>query len=82
MSVWTKVAGSLTVRVNNASGSGGLTVRNSSWSCVQAAPWAVRCSGSRGQVLLDQSGTGGPQPVVVRVTDSTGRAWTETLRPT
>ncbi len=73
--------GSMTVRVTNLSGSGALTVRNSSWSCTQAAPSAVRCAGGRGQALLEQSGTGAVQPVVVRVTDAAGSTWTETVRP-
>jgi len=80
--VRSQVAGSLTIRVSNQSGAGQLTVRNSSWSCAQAGASTVRCSGGRGQALLDQSGTGGVEPVVVRVTDAGGRTWTETLRPT
>jgi hypothetical protein len=80
--VRSQVTGSLTIRISNASGSGELTIRNSSWACAQAGVWAVRCSGGRGQALLDQSGTGGVEPVVVRVTDATGQTWTETLRPT
>lgn len=80
--VRSQVAGSLTIRISNESGSGELSVRNSSWSCTQAGVWSVRCSGGRGQALLDQAGTGGVEPVVVRVTDGTGRTWTETLRPT
>ena len=80
--VRSQTTGSLTIRISNASGSGELTVRNSSWSCAQAGVWTVRCSGGLGQALLDQAGTGGVEPVVVRVTDATGRTWTETLRPT
>jgi hypothetical protein len=73
------VEGSMTVLVSNASGSGTLTVRNSSWSCTQAEASAVRCTGDRGQALLEQSG--GVQSVVVRVTDAAGDTWTETLHP-
>jgi hypothetical protein len=80
--VRSQVTGSLTIRISNASASGELSIRNSSWACAQAGVWAVRCSGGRGQALLDQSGTGGVEPVVVRVTDATGQTWTETLRPT
>ncbi|GAA2473397.1 sigma-70 family RNA polymerase sigma factor [Terrabacter carboxydivorans] len=82
LTVRSQSAGSLTLRVSNASGSGALTVRNSSWSCAQAGAWAVRCSGTRGQVLLDQSGTGGVLSLVVRLTDASGHSWTETIRPT
>jgi hypothetical protein len=69
----------MTVRVSNLSGTGTLTVRNSSWSCTQPAASAVTCAGAQGEALVQQSG--GVQPVVVRVTDADGETWTETLRP-
>jgi hypothetical protein len=72
----------MTVRISNASGAGTLSVRNSSWTCAQTSTSAVRCAGERGQALLEQSGTGATQAVVVRVTDAAGDTWTETLRPT
>jgi hypothetical protein len=75
------VPGTVTVRISNESGSGRLTVRNSSWTCAQTFRSAVTCTGGRGQALLEQSGTGGPEPVVVRVTDAVGHTWTELLTP-
>ncbi|WP_196806018.1 sigma-70 family RNA polymerase sigma factor [Terracoccus sp. 273MFTsu3.1] len=80
--VRSQVEGSMTVRISNASGAGTLSVRNSSWTCAQTSAEAVRCTGERGQALLEQSGTGGVQSVTVRVTDAAGDTWTETLRPT
>jgi len=80
--VRSQVGGSMTVRISNASGAGTLSVRNSSWTCAQTSTSAVRCAGERGQALLEQSGTGATQAVVVRVTDAAGDTWTETLRPT
>ncbi|WP_330476411.1 sigma-70 family RNA polymerase sigma factor [Terrabacter sp. C0L_2] len=80
--VRTQTTGVLTMRISNVSGSGALTVRNSSWSCAQASPASVRCTGGRGQALLEQSVTGGVEPIVVRITDAAGNTWTETLRPT
>lgn len=77
--VRSQVEGPMTVRVSNLSGTGTLTVRNSSWSCTQPAASAVRCTGAQGQALLQQSG--GVRPVVVSVTDADGGTWTETLRP-
>ncbi|MFM6850599.1 MAG: zf-HC2 domain-containing protein, partial [Terrabacter sp.] len=71
----------LTVRIGNLAGTGRLTVRNSSWDCAQADRATVSCSGGRGSAVLDQSGTGGVVPLVVRVSDASGRAWTETIRP-
>ncbi|WP_162180992.1 sigma-70 family RNA polymerase sigma factor [Terrabacter tumescens] len=80
--VRTQETGALTMRISNVSGSGTLTVRNSSWTCAQASPSSVRCTGGRGQALLEQSGTGSVEPILVRITDASGHTWTETLRPT
>jgi len=80
--VRSEVEGSMTVRISNVSGSGTLTVRNSSWTCTQPTTSAVRCTGGRGQALLEQSGTGAVRTVVVRVTDPVGDTWTQTVRPT
>jgi len=79
--VRSQVEGSMTVRIGNASGAGTLSVRNSSWTCAQTSTSAVRCTGERGQALLEQAGTGAAQAVIVRVTDAAGDTWTETLRP-
>jgi hypothetical protein len=79
--VRTAVTAGLTVRISNEGGAGRLTVRNSSWECVQASRAAVSCTGGRGSAVLDQAGTGGVVPLVVRVTDARGRTWTQTLRP-
>ena len=79
--VRSQVEGSMTVRIGNASGAGTLSVRNSSWTCAQTSTSAVRCTGERGQALLEQAGTGAAQAVVVRVTDAAGDTWTETLLP-
>lgn len=79
--VRTAVTAGLTVRISNEGGAGRLTVRNSSWDCVQASRAAVSCTGGRGSAVLDQAGTGGVVPLVVRVTDARGRTWTQTLRP-
>ena len=73
--------GLLTIRIGNASSSGGLTVRNSSWTCVQASSWAVTCTGGRGQALLEQSGSARGEAIAVRVTDASGGTWTQTLHP-
>ena len=80
--VRTQDAGAITVVISNQSGGGRLTVRNSSWACAQVAGATVSCTGGRGSAVLDQSGTGGPESLVVRVTDGAGHVWTETLRPT
>jgi RNA polymerase sigma factor (sigma-70 family) len=79
--VRSQILGTMTVRISNESGSGRLTVRNSSWTCAQASKSAVTCTGGRGQALLEQSGTGGVEPVVVRVSDAAGHTWTEVLTP-
>jgi hypothetical protein len=80
--VRTAATGGLTVRIGNEAGAGRLTVRNSSWDCVQDGRAALSCTGGRGSAVLDQSGTRGVVPLVVRVTDARGRTWTETVRPT
>ncbi|GAB3880977.1 sigma-70 family RNA polymerase sigma factor [Terrabacter terrigena] len=80
--VRTESATALTVRITNLSGAGRLTVRNSSWDCTQPGRATVSCTGARGSAVLEQAGTGGVVPLVVRVTDSTGGTWTQTLRPT
>ena len=60
------------MRISNEGGAGRLTVRNSSWDCVQASRAAVSCTGGRGSAVLDQAGTGGVVPLVVRVRDASG----------
>lgn len=79
--VRSQVPGTVTVRISNESGAGRLIVRNSSWTCEQTSRSAVTCTGGRGQALLEQSGTGGMEPVVVRVADAAGHTWTEVLTP-
>jgi hypothetical protein len=79
--VRSQVPGTVTVRISNESGVGRLTVRNSSWTCAQTSRSAVTCAGGRGQALLEQTGTGGVEPVVVRVADATGHTWAEVLTP-
>ncbi|MFC7594542.1 sigma-70 family RNA polymerase sigma factor [Terrabacter sp. GCM10028922] len=79
--VRSQILGTMTVRISIESGSGRLTVRNSSWTCAQTSGPAVTCTGGRGQALLEQSGTGGVEPVVVRVSDAAGHTWTEILTP-
>ncbi|NUR80075.1 MAG: hypothetical protein HOQ21_06465 [Dermatophilaceae bacterium] len=79
--VRTAVTAGLTVSIGNLAGAGRLTVRNSSWDCVQVSRATVACTGGRGSAVLDQSGAGGVVPLVVRITDAAGRTWTETVRP-
>jgi hypothetical protein len=80
--VRTPVAGAITVTIGNQSGAGRLTVRNSSWTCSQVSRATVSCTGARGSAVLDQAGTGGIVPLVVRVTDASGHSWTDTIGPT
>lgn len=66
------VGGTLRVTVSNKSGTGRLTAENGAFTCTNTSRSSVRCSGRTGQLMLSQSGLSRPDPVVVRVTDSTG----------
>jgi hypothetical protein len=79
--VRSQVSGDITVRVSNASGSGGLVVGNASWTCSPTSAWSVTCSGQNGQVLFEQSGADQIAPVLVRITDASGATFTRVVTP-
>jgi hypothetical protein len=67
------------VSISNASGDGRLSVDNGAFSCSSPSKSTVSCRGGDGVLKLTQGGLGGAEPIVIRITDSSGAVHTSTV---